>query len=156
MLHARRLMFAAILTLSACATDHGQAAVDDDQPVSQILSAKDLDLYLRTTPNSPLDRLPVAAKQRFIDSLVFTESGLGSFRYSELETLSAAEIYQVLSLFGAEHTTSMITKARASGDSNKATTQLSEPAPEGDHKDCWCSSRGTCSPLLGHICMSSC
>ena len=156
MLHARRLVFAVILALSACATDQGQEAVGDDQSVPQILSANDLDSYLRTTPSSPLDRLPAEAKQRFIDSLIFTENGLGSFAYSELETLSATEIYQILSLFGAERTTSMITKTRASGDSNKPTTQLNEPAPEGDYRDYWCSSRATCSPALSHICMASC
>jgi hypothetical protein len=140
-------MFAAILVLSACATDQGQEAVGTNQPVSQIVSAKDLDTYLRTTPNSPLDRLPAAAKQRFIASLVFTENGLGSYKYSDLEALSPTEIYKILSLFGAEHTTSMVTKERP-------TTQQNEPG--GDYKDYWCSGRATCSESLGHICMSSC
>lgn len=152
MLHARRLVFAALLALSACTTDNG--AVGDNQQVSQILSAKDLDTYLRTTPNSPLDRLSPEAKQRFIASLVFTENGLGSYAYSDLETLSAAEVYQILSLFGAERTTSMITDPDTSSGVDKSATPQSEPG--GDYKDYWCSSRATCAPALNYICMSSC
>jgi hypothetical protein len=145
-------MFAAILALSACATDQGQEAGGDNQPVSQILSAQELDTYLRTTPSSPLDRLPAAAKQSFIASLVFTEDGLASYSYTELETLSPAEIYQILSLFGAERTSSMV-KAPASGDSPRPATQQSAPA---DYKNYWCSGRATCEEALGKICMSSC
>lgn len=154
MLHARRLMFAAIFALSACATDQGQEAVGDNQPISQIQSARDLDTYLRTTPNSPLDHLQPAARQRFIDSLVFNESGLASYQYTDLEALSPTEVYQILSLFGAERTTSMITKDRGAGELAEPTTQQS--APSADHEDHYCAGRATCDPKIGSICMSSC
>lgn len=153
MLHARRIVFAAILALSACVTDQGQEPVDNNQPVSQILSAQDLDIYLRTTPNSPLDRLSSEAKQLFIDSLVFTENGLGSFRYVDLAALSPTEIYQILSLFGVERTTSLVTKAPVSSGIAKPVIQQSAPA---DHVGYWCSGRATCSESASQICMSSC
>jgi hypothetical protein len=149
MMHARKLVFAAILALNACATDQDQGA-GNSQPVSQIQSAKELDAYLRTTPNSPLDRLSVAAKQRFIDSLVFTENGLASYTYIDLEALSPTEMFQILSLFGAEHTTSMITQ-----------DQLAVPPGGGGGGGTYsvgfrCGPNSTCIPLAFSICMSSC
>jgi hypothetical protein len=148
MMHACKLVFAAILALSACATDQDQEAASNSQPTSQIQSAKELDAYLRATPNSPLDRLPAAAKQRFIDSLVFTENGLASYTYIDLEALSPTEIYKILSLFGAEHTTSMITQE-----------QLLPPPGGGgakDYIDYECSKRATCTAKAFNICTSSC
>jgi hypothetical protein len=154
-LQIHKLMFTAILAsviLSSCATE-GQEPVDEAQPVSQIRSAKELDIYLQTTPDSPLDRLSILAKQRFVDSLVFSENGLGSFRYSELEVLSATEVHQILSLFGAERTTSMIKKVKVLTDSDRAVMRL---RPSGDHDGYYCSGRATCSANSANICMSSC
>lgn len=155
MQHARRLVFAAILALSACATDQGPEA-GASQATSQIMSAKELDTYLQTTPNSPLDRLPAAAKQRFIASLVFNENGLAGYQYSDLQALSPTEVYQILSLFGAEHTSSLVTRGSTAGTSGnlaKPTTQQNAPT---DYMDYYCAGRATCDPRLGSICMGSC
>jgi len=143
-------MFVTSLALGACATDQPSRV---DESAVQISSAGELSTYLKATPHSPLDHLSAAGKQRFIDSLVFTPDGLASYRYSELEGLTATEAHQILSLFGVERTTSMITKLRVTTGSDKAVMQarISE-----DHNDMWCSSPGTCSNDIGSICTSNC
>jgi hypothetical protein len=53
---------------------------------------------------SPLGRLSQPALRRFLASLQFNESGLTTFRYTELEAeLTPTQIYQVLALFGQQH-----------------------------------------------------
>jgi hypothetical protein len=157
MLRAQAFMLTAVLTsYSACASDHDQEPAGSQVPGAQIRSAEELSVYLRTTPNSPLDHLPADAKQRFVDSLVFTDGGLGSFQYTELEPLSATEIYQILSLFGAERTTSMVIKNRVLSDSDKALMRLRPSAPSEDHEGYFCAGRATCLEQLKSICMSSC
>jgi hypothetical protein len=147
------MLTAALSSYSACASDHDQEPTIDQAQSPQIRSAEELSVYLRTTQNSPLDHLSATAKQRFLDSLVFSDGGLGSFRYTELEPLSATEIYQILSLFGAERTTSMITKDRAPSDSDRAALRR---APSEDHEGYYCAGPVTCRPETGSICMSGC
>jgi hypothetical protein len=148
MLHIHTFMLATILasaTLCACTTD--QDPVNNGTSVTQIQSAKDLEIYLQTASNSPLDYMSSAAKQRFVSSLVFSDNGLGSFQYSDLEGLSGAQIYQILSLFGTERTSSMISKEGA---------PINVEPIEGDHMDYKCESIGTCMIAPGFICTSNC
>lgn len=52
-----------------------------------------------------LRKLSPASYRIFIDSLVFNEKGLASFNYGVLEDeLSVSEAYEVLSMFGMQHT----------------------------------------------------
>lgn len=158
MLRTCKLVLAAVLAsivMSACATEQGQETVEGTDLAGPIHSAADLDAYLRTTSSSPLDRLSSAARQRFLDSLVFSENGLGSYQYTELEALAATEAHEILSLFGAERTISLITRARITTESDKAVMQLA-PALLPDHEGYWCSARATCTKLAGNICMSGC
>lgn len=152
MMHARKLVLAATLALSACAIARDQGAGGAPPPASPILSAQELDAYLRTTPSSPLDRLPAAARQRFLASLVFTEAGLASYQYSDLQTLSPTEVYRILSLFGAERSTSIATQGDASGQPIEPAPQQNDP---GSYIDCMCLDN-TCVPRLGSICMDAC
>lgn len=125
--------------------------------LAPVKSAADLAAYVATTPKnvSPLERLSPAAKNRFLKGLVFNERGLAGFDYSDLQAeLSATEIYQVLRLFGAEHTASLIRDARTESHSDRIITRMMLP-PE-DHEGYKCSSRATCSSWPSSICMSSC
>jgi hypothetical protein len=142
----------ASITLAACMTEQDPAR--DDSPIHQIRSAAELDEYLRTASSSPLDRLAPVARQQFVTSLVFTENGLGGFSYTELEGLSATEAHEILSLFGAERTTPLLSKVRISTASDKVVMQ--QALPSGDHKGYRCIARATCEDSLTHICMSSC
>lgn len=158
MLRTCKLVLAAVLAsivLSACATEQGQETVEGTELAGPIQSAADLETYLRTTSSSPLDRLSAAARQRFLDSLVFSKNGLGSYQYTELEALTATEAHDILSLFGAERTTSLITGARITTESDKAVMQAA-PGVRADHEGYWCSSPSTCTKLSNNICMSSC
>src|SRR5882724_2209060 len=82
----RKLMISAFLalTMNACLAAptpegaHRQEA-DTVQAGHYITSQQELTTYLHTTPNSPLDRLPADAKQRFLKSLIFGENGLASY-----------------------------------------------------------------------------
>ena len=149
MQYIHKFTFAIILAAVTSSVTLG-ACVDDNKPVPQIQSAKDLDVYLQTARTSPLDRLSVADKQNFLNSLVFTENGLASYQYSALETLSATDMYQILSLFGVERTASLITQ--------KNTVSNVEPIAEssGDHEGYLCSGRATCTEAPGNICTSNC
>lgn len=70
-------------------------------------------LVLLATKKSPLDKLSPESKKRFIDSVVFTEKGIGGFYYGDLELeLTPTEIYKVLSLIGQQHITSHLSGAR--------------------------------------------
>ena len=109
MLNTRRIMITAIFAsfaLGACATDRNSG--NNAAPVIQ--STQELESYLQTTPDSPLNRLPTDARQHFLNSLRFSENGLASFRYTDLKALPATDVAQILSLFGIGHTTSLLPK----------------------------------------------
>lgn len=147
MLHTHKFMITAILcitTLGACVTDK-----DRNANGPQIQSTQELQAYLQATPNSPLNHLAPDARQRFVNSLVFTDKGLGSFQYSELNTLPAADIQQVLTLFGVERTISLIVK-------DGAPSNADEIEIIGDRDGYWCSSFATCSLQAGSICTNNC
>ena len=103
-----------------------------------------------------MNKLSDAGRQRFLDSLVFTENGLGGFNYADLETeLSAKEIYRILSLFGVQRTTTLIKGAKILDKTDKAIMD----APDSlmlDHQNYECSKRATCSMSAHDICTSNC
>ena len=150
MLHDHRFVMSGLLAsvaLCACATNQGLA--NDSKSVAQIRSAEDLEVYLKTTPNSPLDYMSPVAKQDFLSSLVFTERGLGSFQYSDLKNLPPTQVYQILSLFGTESAGSLITEQRVPGHSSVF--------EDVDVPDYACSNvQAACVPAIGAICMSNC
>lgn len=158
------------ITVQARDVNRGDRLVDDHGRelaflLAPIKSKADLDRYLeelRQNPEarSPLNMLSPAARDRFLKSLVFTERGLGGYYYADLEAqLTASQIYRVLSLFGAQHTTSLLQGARIE---NRADEIIMENtlAPEqpvgGDYQNYECVSRATCGPKQFYICMSSC
>ena len=154
MLPICKFMIIAILTsvtLGACTIDRNLAS--DNTSVAQIRSTKDLQVYLQTTPNSPLNYLSPAVKQHFVSNLIFSENGLGSYPYTDLKDLSATQIYQILSLFGTEDASSMITKE------NIPSNLLPGGGGGGggcNFMDFECTGRATCSQSLGSICTCNC
>jgi hypothetical protein len=139
-------MFVSTAAMTACVAD--EDAARPTETAQAIRSADDLDAYVRATTRSPLDRLSPLAKQRFLDSLVFGDTGLGGFQYSDLEAeLTPDEIQQILGLFAMERATSLIT-----GETDKA----QDLRQAEDHLHFYCEGTGTCAPKIGYICTSRC
>ena len=128
--------------------------------LAPIKSRDDLQRYQTTTPASanPLSKLSPAGRQRFLDSLVFNDRGeLAGFRYGDLEAeLSVSEIYRILSLFGAQHTTSLMTKAKVVNKADLAIRAAPSLAAKGDYDGYSCVSRANCYQTPQYICMSGC
>ena len=142
---------------------------DKDLALAKIKSSADLTAYMGAMPkSSPLLRLSAAERGRFLQSLTFNEKGVTSFDYSDLQaTLSASEIYEVLSLFGAQRVTPLIKGARINSEADRAIMaspsnmasplQLSPGIGMGDDHDGYrCESPHTCVLWSGRICMSGC
>jgi len=129
-----------------------------DYLMAPIKSAADLKAYLASMHGhqSPIDRLSPAAKERFLSGLRFGDTGLTSFPYAELETeLSATEIYRILSLFGAQHTTSLLKNARQDTPTDHTIMETPINSPY-DYRDFWCLARATCAKSLDYICTGNC
>ena len=78
-----------------------QASID--LAIAPLRSMKDVRIHLRSTPASPLLALAPTQRREFINSLVFTQDGLGSYSYEALaHGPSVSEVYKVLALFGAQ------------------------------------------------------
>lgn len=114
------------------------------------------------TINSPLDQLSDESRQQFIDSLVFTEKGLASFDKNGLEKeLRPLQIYKILSLFGFQHLTGMLTGAKSETTSD-VLIKSNDFNINGhtdsftDYMDFACVSRATCEFKTGSICTSNC
>lgn len=160
--------FAPSLTVQAADVARGERLIEDRNRelaflLAPIKSKADLDRYLfelRQNPEarSPLHALSPAARDRFLNSLVFTERGLGGYYYADLQAqLTASQIYRVLSLFGAQHTTSLLQGARIESRADEIIMENTiAPEQPADYQDYECVSRATCGPRLSYICMSSC
>lgn len=165
----RTLMHSMILiaaTLGACATDSDTSLLEQRATISrataagpQIRSAQQLSEHLRTTPDSPLALLKPAARERFVASMKFTKAGLASYAVTELEALTASQVYEVLALFGLERTTPMIQNAQVLDDADAAimAAQQGDATTLGvDHEGYECAGRGSCAKASNYICTSNC
>ncbi|WP_052234898.1 hypothetical protein [Alteromonas macleodii] len=135
------------------------------------------DLFEIASQGSPLDALSPDAKQRFIDSVVFTSKGVGSYHYQDLEAeLTPTQIYKILSMIGSQHNISLFSNARIESDADILLLLSPKPSKDdhsnddfttqggsaigigddGGHKGYWCSSRATCSERQGSICTLNC
>ena len=61
-----------------------------DMAVAPIKSLLDLKRHLRTAVDSPLSKLPPHSRKAFIDSLVFTPKGVGSYSWASIAVNSAS------------------------------------------------------------------
>ncbi|MDF2817527.1 MAG: hypothetical protein K0S73_1467 [Stenotrophomonas rhizophila] len=67
-----------------------------------IHSPQDLQQHLAANHASALNKLSPTALSAFIEGLVFTPRGLGSYNYLPLQTLSITDIHRILALFGVQ------------------------------------------------------
>jgi hypothetical protein len=104
-----RLLFLLALPFTVLAAQSADAGVTRNptlaMPAKPIATRAEVDAYLRDTPpaNSPLSWLTPGARRRFLDSLVFTERGLGGMSLDDLRyELTHKQAYELLQLFGAQ------------------------------------------------------
>lgn len=125
--------------------------------LARIKSEADLHAYLASmrAMQTPLDRLSPGAKRRFIDSLVFTPNGLGSFTYADIRNeLTLSEAYQLLALFGREATAASIRGTRIESDEDRMIAKVSDGLRNTDYMDYWCRTTSTCTRKLEDICVA--
>ena len=156
-LRAPVLAFIALLGMgSSHAATHGGASIE--QINAPIHTGAQLDEYMHAMgSSSPLSALSAPALERFVASLRFNESGLVSFRYSDIESeLSARQAYRLLALFGAQRTLGLMSNIalETPGDVNVMRSVLEAPA--ADHPGHECAGRATCSASPQRICMGGC
>ena len=143
-----------------------QALMDQDIALSlaPIRSTTQLQQHLQGNGrHSPLAALTPGGQKRFLASLQFNEKGITSFSYDDLQAeLSASQIYQVLSLFGVQHTTSFMKNARVVTPTDQAllqplgTTGPLCPSQPCDYDQYECEKRGTCAAAFNKICTRNC
>ena len=131
--------------------------------VAKAKSNEDLKNYLATTraDASEFKVLSSGAQKRFLQSLRFSEKGLSSFDYRDLQAeLSPTQIYQLLSLFGVQRSTASIPGLRVTSPADEMIVALGGGGwPPGDsdlpvdYPDKWCESRATCRFSTGAICI---
>jgi len=94
--------------------------IEIDFATAPIKSKSDLQRYLRTTPESPLSKLPPKIRDNFVRSLVFTRHGLASYSYLGLDAVSTTELYAIFSLFGQQRYLSSIPGLKANNETEKS------------------------------------
>jgi hypothetical protein len=171
----RKIGFAILLCLSTIAlpftsqAEHStvlsrqaMAALENDKraidlAAATIRSRAQLDQHLTTNLTSPMDRIPEAARRTFLDSLVFTDWGLGSYSYEPLAAnLSPTEIYQILSLFGVQSSIGAIPELVAQNPTERA---MLRPLQYPDKRDAACYSGDQwtyCQVAKGAVCPLIC
>lgn len=123
-----------------------------------IQSYSDLYDHIRALPDngSPFNRMSEATLAAFLDSLVITEKGLGSFSPAPLQAeLTPNEIYEVLSLFGAQRLTyalgNMGTESTLGRNLASEKTDVGANSCLIDHHKC--ELPATCVSFFGAICI---
>lgn len=147
--------------------------------MAAIKSPEELTSYMLTTPlqKSPLYFLSKAGRQSFLDSLTFNSNGVTGFRFGPLEEeLTPTQIFQVLSLFGAQDMTRSFKRARVKTVTDQKLLK-GEGYSTSEYDDVWddvwdenvdfggkdkpgfyCDLDGECKPAntMDSICMSRC
>ena len=139
-----------------------QASID--LAVAPLRSMKDVRSHLRSTPNSPLFALPPVLRKQFIESLVFTGHGLGSYSFVPLSKgLSVSDAYKLLALFGAQSSIAFIPGLpRPANDLEVRILQSSQlspmaTAPPWLHGICVIHGKdGDCKEEYGRNCSRAC
>lgn len=123
--------------------------------LATIRSAADLSAYLQSRKASPFDALGERSRKLLVESLVFTDQGLGSYRYREIETeLTPRQAYELLGLFGAQRTVGYLRFSRGSAAERAAVAKLA-PIFREDHRGYRCTPPATCVVASDHICIGA-
>ncbi|MDX3936708.1 hypothetical protein [Stenotrophomonas sp.] len=109
------------------------------------------------SPDSPLRVLSTPARERFVASLRFNESGITSLGYNDIVgELTYTEAYRLLALFGAERILDNLPKLRMDTSEDQRVRRLARPPLVEDHLGYACTDRATCSMSSQQICMTGC
>lgn len=124
--------------------------------LADVKSRRDLAIHLqRAGGKSPLNALSPAARERFLDSLVFNERGLAEYRHDDLaRELSVTQAFRILRLFGAAESAPFL---RAMRPRDVVDAGIQSFMRVEDHEGGKCVAPGTCEMLYPHyICTSNC
>lgn len=133
--------------------------IELDHLLARIKSESDLKAYLSDVPlkASPLRFMSDTGRERFLDSLVFTELGLASFNYSDLVgELSASEIYEILALFGMQHEVRQLPDVRIITRADRLIMARPDNMEHEGWPDMLCDSPGTCVVAEYYLCTKNC
>lgn len=126
-----------------------------ESALAPIRSASDLNAYLSSRKTSPLSALSDRSRKIFVESLVFTEHGLASYRFRELESeLTPRQAFELLSLFGVQKTVGYLRFEQASAEEREAVAKLA-PIFFEDHKGYRCVPPATCQASMDNICIGA-
>lgn len=154
------LFAAGIAAASEVTTSSTSSALERANAIGAPIRSKDqLYAYLSVMPDSPLHKLGPAKMQSFIDSLVFTQRGLGSYSYIELEDMSSSDIYRILALFGSQADVPLIRRSVTESDGD--VEQLLKSRRPVDRHNWSCIVRpgghgGRCRRDMGYVCGGGC
>lgn len=123
-----------------------------------IRSRVELERHL-ATGDSPIYALSDGARELFLESLVFGENGLASFRKAELEAeLTPTQIYEILSLFGFQGAITGFGNARIETQEDLKLLSTSTAGNVltsgrcGQYVEGRCWSAATCKVTLNYCC----
>lgn len=124
--------------------------------LATVQNQADLASYMLSIPkDSPLLLLSDGARDRFIQSIVFTDHGVASFQYADLRAeLSASEVYRLLSIFGLQNSTKSIPDLRIESAADEAVIDdAAGVGPLADYVDYKCRPPATCTRSMFDICI---
>lgn len=144
--------------------------------MAQIKSVNELVQYVSDNPeDSPLMLLSENARQEFLDSLVWRESGVAGYYMDPLEReLTPTQIFNILKLFGLQDQVRYFRLARVESvldqlllkrdmENDEVTASFgtpndstSGPNERGDYEGYHCFAPSTCREATKYICLSSC
>jgi hypothetical protein len=162
-------VFAAALIVAApCAiasNEHGMSRSDGgatrtDVSQDTIRSREQLFAHMARTPASPLSALSPTARTSFLNSLVFTAKGLGSFSADALSGLPPGSVRQVLGLFALESEARTVRTSAGTNTLNRsAPPSFRRPPPRRWGKSCILfpgGTKGKCVKSPGYRCSHLC
>jgi hypothetical protein len=121
--------------------------------LAPIRSTTELETYLQSRKVSPFSSLSERSQRLFLESLVFTEKGLASYRYRELEEeLTPRQAFELLSLFGAQKTIAQLRFLQSSPEELEAMAKIA-PVLNDDHRGYRCVPPATCLAAMDMICI---
>ena len=120
--------------------------------LAPIRSASQLRSYIASTPAdlSPLFYTTPQERNAFVASLRFGRNGLIDFNYMPLKQLRAAQVYQLLSLFGLQSTSYLVGSTAA----DAVDQEINTPMLRADFEiDSYCDGN-VCSRSIGKACVT--
>jgi len=132
--------------------DAAQAAAE--LAAAPIHSLSDLQAYKSIhQKDSPLNVLSPMDRRLFEDSLTYNDSGVTSFRYDVLKSLTPTQAYKILATIGMQGFTSNLQLQIQSESDRKIMSVKPSPAALPGY---YCQSQGTCRTANDRACSDGC